>query len=121
MDNVLATQDHKRWLYEIEQRITEFQHNLNKLDEDRVVEGGTLKVSKEYCLKETMHLRYEEYLSIAGSSMPSIQTSEKTYLIDDQGFLLDGNRFYLIDSSNNRIRLSEGQVAQLKSLNLLKW
>lgn len=55
--------------------MVKFQHSLQKLDEDRMKDVGTLKVSKEYCFKEAMHLRYEEYLSVVGSMQPSIQTN----------------------------------------------
>lgn len=65
LDNVLATQDHKRWLYETDHKIEEIRQNVS-LSQD--LRRGSISVSKEYCMKQKYHLRYEEYLSIAEQS-----------------------------------------------------
>lgn len=78
MDNILATQDHKRWLYETDHKIEELRQSLHLCQQ---LDRGSLKVSKEYCMKQKYHLRYEEYLSIAEKEN-SIKSLERTYLVD---------------------------------------
>jgi hypothetical protein len=42
-----------------------------------------------------------------------------TYYIDSSGFLLDKNRFYLLNSSSQQIRLTEKEIWLLKKHALL--
>lgn len=43
----------------------------------------------------------------------------ETYYIDPEGYLLDKNKFYLLNHRNEQIRLSEKEIALLKKHNII--
>ena len=49
-----------------------------------------------------------------------IVMTDSTYYIDNEGFLLDKDQHYLIDSHGNHIRLEERHISLLKDEQILQ-
>mgnify|MGYP000212240401 CR=1 FL=1 len=54
-----------------------------------------------------------------GPSGEHVRGKERTYKIDRQGYLLDGNNFYLVDERGERIQVSEERMQKLKQFSVI--
>lgn len=76
------------------------------------------------CSGSAILLRFVESFRVRKNGMKKgeikIVMTDSTYYIDNEGFLLDKDQHYLIDSHGNHIRLEERHISLLKDEQILQ-
>ena len=49
-----------------------------------------------------------------------LKVNEYTYFIDNEGYLIDNNCYYILDCNNNKIKIKENEINKLQQYGLLK-
>ena len=77
-------------------------------------------LSKEKFLGTVVPVKMKEQLTVSTeSTQKEIITQETLYFVDRDGYLLDADRFYLLDAQNKEIRLSDDKIDILKREGLI--
>lgn len=99
--------------------IAKLTERMEKLEATRVEPHfGNFRSSAKRSEKTATKAEYQEILTVHDQE---VIIREKVYFIDIDGFLLDQDYFYLLDKSDEKIRLDEKQIKMLNVQNLLSW